>query len=47
MNNFLQYQAINDWRQDYEKMQNTMIYGNSLSFDKLLKRYGRVAREIS
>jgi len=31
-------QVINDWRQDYEKMQNTMIYGDSLSFDKLLKR---------
>jgi hypothetical protein len=31
-------QAINDWKQDYEKMQNTMIYGDSLAFDKLLKR---------
>jgi hypothetical protein len=31
-------QAINDWLQDYEKMQNTMIYGDSLPFDKLLKR---------
>jgi predicted nucleotidyltransferase component of viral defense system len=31
-------QVLDDWRKDYEKMQNTMIYGNSLSFDKLLKR---------
>jgi predicted nucleotidyltransferase component of viral defense system len=31
-------QVIDDWRQDYEKMQNTMIYGSSLSFAKLLKR---------
>jgi predicted nucleotidyltransferase component of viral defense system len=31
-------QAINDWRQDYEKMQNTLIYGASPSFDKLVKR---------
>ncbi|MDR3133321.1 MAG: nucleotidyl transferase AbiEii/AbiGii toxin family protein [Prevotellaceae bacterium] len=31
-------QIIDDWRQDYEKMQDTMIYGNSLPFDELLKR---------
>jgi hypothetical protein len=31
-------QVLDDWRQDYEKMQNTMIYGNSLPFDKLLTR---------
>jgi predicted nucleotidyltransferase component of viral defense system len=31
-------QVIDDWRQDYEKMQNTMIYGDSLHFDKLIKR---------
>jgi hypothetical protein len=30
--------VIDDWRQDYEKMQHTMIYGSSLSFDNLLKR---------
>jgi hypothetical protein len=33
-----QPQVLDDWRKDYEKMQNTMIYGNSLSFDKLLRR---------
>ncbi|MDR2467199.1 MAG: nucleotidyl transferase AbiEii/AbiGii toxin family protein [Prevotellaceae bacterium] len=31
-------QVIGDWRQDYEKMQNTMIYGDSLSFAKLIRR---------
>jgi hypothetical protein len=31
-------QIIDDWRQDYEKMQGTMIYGDSLPFDKLLGR---------
>ncbi|GHV29499.1 nucleotidyltransferase [Bacteroidia bacterium] len=31
-------QVLDDWRQDYEKMQNTMIYGDSLPFDKLLTR---------
>jgi len=29
---------INEWKQDYETMQQTMIYGESLSFDKLIKR---------
>ena len=29
---------IGEWQQDYEAMQRTMIYGESLSFDKLLKR---------
>jgi hypothetical protein len=31
-----------EWRQDYEAMQNTMIYGSSLPFDKLLKRMGEL-----
>ena len=29
---------MNDWRRDYETMQASMIYGESLSFDKLIKR---------
>jgi glutamyl-tRNA synthetase len=29
---------VGEWRQDYEAMQRTMIYGSSLLFDKLLKR---------
>ena len=31
-------EIINDWQKDYEKMQNTMIYGNSLNFDELIGR---------
>ena len=31
-------QVIDDWQQDYEAMQNTMIYGNSLTFNKLINR---------
>ena len=30
--------VISDWKQDYETMQLTMIYGGSLPFDSLLKR---------
>jgi hypothetical protein len=37
-------QAIDDWRQDYEKMQGTMIYGDSLPFDKLLTRIEELQR---
>ena len=29
---------IDDWRKDYEAMQNAMIYGDSLSFDELIGR---------
>jgi predicted nucleotidyltransferase component of viral defense system len=29
---------LNDWKQDYETMQQTIIYGDSPSFEKLLKR---------
>jgi hypothetical protein len=31
-------QIIDEWQRDYEKMQGTMIYGESLPFDKLLAR---------
>ncbi|MDR2233003.1 MAG: nucleotidyl transferase AbiEii/AbiGii toxin family protein [Tannerella sp.] len=31
-------QVIDDWKQDYEAMQNTMIFGNSLTFSELIKR---------
>ena len=30
--------VIDDWRQDYETMQRTMIYGKSLTFDELINR---------
>jgi len=31
-------QIFDDWKQDYEKMQSTMIYGDSLPFHELIKR---------
>ena len=31
-------QVIDDWRQDYETMQRTMIYGKMLTFDELINR---------
>jgi hypothetical protein len=31
-------QAIVEWQQDYEIMRNSMIYGDKLTFDELLKR---------
>jgi hypothetical protein len=39
-------QVISDWRQDYETMQNTMIYGNSLTFDKLIDRIKQLEERI-
>jgi len=30
--------VIDDWKQDYETMQRTMIYGKSLTFDELINR---------
>jgi hypothetical protein len=29
---------IVEWQQDYETMRNSMIYGDKLTFDELLKR---------
>jgi hypothetical protein len=31
-------QVIAEWRQDYETMRNSMIYGDKLTFDELMKR---------
>lgn len=39
-------QVIDDWRSDYEKMQETMIYGDSLPFDKLIERMEQLCRRI-
>ena len=39
-------QAIDDWRQDYETMQNTMIYGKSLIFDELIHRIKQLEERI-
>lgn len=34
------------WRKDYENMQKTMIYGNSPSYEQLLKRLAELQKEI-
>ena len=39
-------QVIDDWRQDYETMQRTMIYGNSLTFDELTGRIKQLEERI-
>jgi hypothetical protein len=40
-------QIIDNWRQDYEKMQNTMIYGDSLPFDKLIEKIKILNKRIN
>jgi len=39
-------QVIDDWRQDYETMQRTMIFGNSLTFDELINRIKQLEERI-
>jgi len=39
-------QVIADWQQDYESMQNTMIYGDSPTFNKLMDRIQRLEKRI-
>ena len=39
-------QVIGDWRQDYETMQRTMIYGKSLTFDELINRIKQLEERI-
>lgn len=39
-------QAIDDWREDYEAMQSTMIYGSSLSFDELINRIKQLSERM-
>ena len=39
-------QVFDDWRKDYEIMQNTMIYGKSLSFDELIDRIKQLENRI-
>lgn len=34
------------WRKDYENMQKTMIYGNSPSYEQLLKLLAELQKEI-
>jgi len=39
-------QVIDDWREDYKIMQDTMIYGNSLTFDKLIGKIKQLEERI-
>jgi predicted nucleotidyltransferase component of viral defense system len=39
--------TINDWRKDYETMRETMIYGNSLSFNKLIEKITQLNERIN
>ena len=39
--------TISDWRKDYETMRETMIYGESLSFNKLIDRIKQLNERIS
>ena len=39
--------VITQWQKDYETMQETMIYGHSLSFDKLIERLKRLNEQIN
>ena len=38
---------ISQWQQDYETMQETMIYGESLSFDKLIEKIKQLNEKIN
>jgi len=39
--------TIHEWRKDYETMRDTMIYGESLSFDKLMERIKQLNETIN
>jgi len=39
-------QVFDNWQQDYEVMQNTMIYGNSLAFNELIDRIQQLEERI-
>jgi predicted nucleotidyltransferase component of viral defense system len=38
---------ISQWQQDYETMRETMIYGNSLSFDKLIDKIKQLNERVN
>ena len=40
-------EVLPKWKQDYETMQKTMIYGDSLPFDELLTRISQLNARIS
>lgn len=39
--------VINAWRSDYEQMRETMIYGDSMTFDELIERLGKLNERIN
>jgi len=39
--------AMNEWRRDYETMRETMIYGESLPFNELIKSLMRLNEAIN
>lgn len=39
--------VIAEWKKDYERMQESMIYGESLSFDKLIEQITKLNRQIN
>ena len=39
-------QVIDNWQQDYEAMQNSMFYGNSLTFNELIERIKQLEERI-
>ncbi len=41
------HSIIDQWRQDYETMQNTMIYGESLSFNQLIDKIKQLNERIN
>jgi hypothetical protein len=38
---------LKEWQKDYEIMQQNMIYGNSLSFEKLMERIAAIQQQIN
>jgi hypothetical protein len=38
---------LKEWQKDYEIMQQNMIYGNSLSFEKLMERIAWIQQKIN
>ncbi len=39
--------VIDSWRKDYETMQETMIYGESLSFDKMIEKIAELNKTLN
>lgn len=38
---------LKEWQKDYEIMQQNMIYGNSISFEKLMERIAWIQQQIN